>query len=437
MDAIAKRLVSTHRVSLLQRDYYKATHDPLTSLINHISFDERVEHEIAVCERHHRSFALLVLEISHFNEIAQNYSKTAANNILIDFAKRLRACVRQTDSVARLEGDIFAILLPDISNVRHVVKIVQSINMNLLSPFTVSQIDHSLVASIGATFFPMDGDSKEKLMDNAHLAMCLTRNEADKNYCFYTPAMEKNVRKLLQLEIGLQNAIDSNLFDVHYLPIWYAPSNQLSYRQSIVTWYASELRELESQAIAELIESLELSNRFADLVLVSVCQYLANETTESENGDVPVLIELNQFQLRDLNLVQRVKSILRGKNIAPYKIGFVITGDFIRADAVIADEQIRNLKAAGHHIVLDVSSLGIPFLEMVPKQLVDMLRLSTDVLIEKTNDHVRTAIMDGIVGVCEKLQINTLIPNINSEKQYLGLRRYKGTFWQGEYNEGT
>jgi len=415
MEAIARRVDSTHRMSLLQREYYKATHDPLTGLINHISFDERVEYEIAVCERHHRSFALLMLEISHFNEIAQNYSKTAANNILIDFAKRLRTCVRQTDSVARLEGDIFAVLLPDISEVRHIMKILQSINVNLSAPFSVNQVEHSLVASIGVTFYPLDGDGKDKLLDNAHLAMCQTRLEKVKNYCFYTPAVEDDIRAIMDIEQSLYTAINTKRFDIQYLPIHNAQQNQLSYRQAMVTWHDAGLREQNPQFIADLLNSLDLNHQFADIMLESVCQHIANESCASKTGYLPILIELNRAQWRNLYLVQRAEKILKRYKVAPRNIGFVIYDECIRADTLIAEEQITSLKNAGHQIVLDVSNLGLTILDLVPKQLVDMVRLNIDVLSNKDQNDLFAAIIEGIIGVCRRLQINVLIPEFNQQ----------------------
>ena len=419
MEAIARRLDSTHRTSLLQREYYKATHDPLTGLINHISFAERVEYEIAVCERHHRSFALLMLEISQFNEIAQNYSKTAANNILIDFAKRLRTCVRHTDSVARLEGDIFALLLPDIRDVRYIVKILQTININLSAPFSINQVEHCLVASIGVTFYPLDGDGKDKLLDNAHLAMRQTRIEKEKNYSFYTPALEDEISNFLNLERCLSKAIDAKRFDIQYLPMRDAIANHLCSRQAVVVWHETGLSRQDSQAITDILSSLDLNHQFADMMLDSVCQYIACEPCTSEAANLPILIELNRVQLRNLHFVQRAAKILKRYNVAPHDIGFIIDDKFIRSDLDVVEEQIRSIKSAGHQIILDISNLGLSILEIVPKQLVDMVRFNTDVLNRKAQDYVYAAIMDGIVGICNQLQINILVPDTRNQNSKL------------------
>ena len=162
MVAIAKRLVSAHKISLLQREHFKATHDALTGLINQIALDERIEYEISLGARYHKSFAVLMLEISHFRTVAQNSSKATANTILIDFAKRLKSCVRSTDTVARFEGDIFVVLLPDVDDVRNIVKVIESINVHLLDPSIINDKEFALNTSIGVSVYPGDGEAKKQ-----------------------------------------------------------------------------------------------------------------------------------------------------------------------------------------------------------------------------------------------------------------------------------
>ena len=138
MVAIAKRLASAHKISLLQREHFKATHDPLTGLLNQVALDDRIEHEISMGARYKKKFAVVILEVDKLQDSSSAFSRSFTNKLIIDFATRLKNCIRSTDMIARYEENIFAILLPDVPTTRSVIKVIQSINIELLSPFSLS-----------------------------------------------------------------------------------------------------------------------------------------------------------------------------------------------------------------------------------------------------------------------------------------------------------
>jgi len=439
MEAIAKRLVSAHRMSLLQREYFKATHDPLTGLINHITLDERIEHEIAVAERHHRAFALLVLEISDFDEIAQRYSKTAANNILIEFAKRLKACVRTTDSVARVEGEIFAILLPDIKLVRHVVKIIQSININLMNAFNINDIDHVLSASIGIAFFPNDGDHKEQLMENAHAAMCQARSRSEKNYLFYAVDIEEDVDQQLQLEASLRNAVEQHQYDIRYNPVRMVSDDTLTYRQAEVVWHDANLQRQSRADISSLIDSLELGKLFADLVLDSVCQQLSAESNNPDLQDIPMLVHINRAQLQDLKVANRFDAILRSYAVEPQRLCLIVNEAFLDTHPDTAVAQLKTLRRAGFQIILNDFNCTFSRLDLLSELGIKMVRLGSSFTQDLTGDMDKLDFMAAMLGFVHRMRIQTLVPDINDPHQRARLSRLNkhglsGIHWQGDYS---
>ena len=433
MVAIAKRLVSAHKISLLQREHFKATHDPLTGLINQIALDERIEHEISLGARYHKSFAVLMLEITHFQSFVQTSSKTTANTILIDFAKRIKNCVRSTDTVARFEGDIFVVLLPDVNDVRNVVKVIQSININLLSPFTINEKEFSLDASIGVSLFPGDGETKKQLIECAHVAMCQSKNDSNKNYAYYSPKVNDSVEQRIEIEGMIRRAIDQHEYDIHYMPIQKSKNDSLSYVQAEITWHKSELRNIGSYIVNKNIESLELGKLFGDITLNNICQQMAKWENDREYHGVPVLLELVQAQFEDGKLPGRFVSILNNHNVSPEALGFIIKESFLVKDLNFAIKQISALKQAGFKIVIDEFCSGLSYIGKLTDGLIDLVRLDSNMVAELDNKIEWLCVMEGIVRIAYHLKIDAIISGINDEHQYNIMQSISCDYWQGDY----
>ena len=433
MVAIAKRLVSAHKISLLQREHFKATHDPFTGLINQIALDDRIEHEISLGARYHKSFAVLMLEISHFQALAQSSSKTTANNILIDFAKRLKGCVRSTDTVARFEGDIFVLLLPDVNDVRNIVKVIDSINVHLLSPFTISDREFVLNTSIGISLYPGDGETKKQLIECAHVAMCQSRNDKSRNYVYYSPNIDDVVSEQIAIENKIRTAIDQHEYDIHYIPIQKSINDSLSFVQAEITWHDSELHTMHRHLIGKTIEFLELSKIFGDIILNDVCQQMEKWVDDKEYDGVPVLLPICQSQFQDAQMSNRFNSIITKHNISPERIGLVIKENYILQDIESAVHQIKKLKKTGFKIIIDEFSFGLSYIGKLSDDLVDLVRLDSQMFAELDNQIEWLCVVEGVVRTAYHLKIDAIISGINNEYQYNTLHSINCDYWQGDY----
>ena len=270
MVAIAKRLVPAQKISLLQREHFKATHDSVTGLLNQIALDELIEQKIMLSARYNKSFALLMIELDPFQEMTSINSKSTANTVLLDFARRIKACVRSTDTVARIESNVFCILLPDMHDFRNVVKVVDSINFQLLSPFLVNGVQYSIHSAIGIEVFPNGDRTRKSLIEHSYIAMCQSRNIDDRNYCFYDDEIDKKINQQLEIENDIRSAIDQQEYDIHYLPVNSVKGSDLALLQADIVWHSEQLRNINPQVINEYIEALNLSNLFGDIQLTTV-----------------------------------------------------------------------------------------------------------------------------------------------------------------------
>jgi len=433
MVAIAKRLVPAQKISLLQREHFKATHDPVTGLLNQISLDEHIEQQIMLSARYNKSFVLFMIELDPFQEFASINSKSTANTVLLEFAKRIKTCVRSTDIIARIESNVFCVLLPDVHDFRNAVKVVDSINFQLLTPFLVNESQYSVNSAIGIEVFPNDDKTRKSLIEHAYIAMCQSRNIDGRNYCFYDDEVDKKINQQIGVEIQIRNAIDQHEYDIHYSPINSVKGSELAMLQADIVWHADQLRDYRPKAISEYIEAMDLSKLFGDIQLSTVCQKLDRWKNDIEYKNKPVLVTLTESQFNDRQLADRYGEIVNSTSGAPDKIGLLVKERFILRDVEFAVSQIQWLKSHGFMIVIDEFCCGLSYIGNFTNNLVDLIRLDGQ-MIENLNDQIEwLCVVEGIIRIAGQLGIKTVIKNIDGEFQYQTLLNVNTDYWQGNY----
>ena len=433
MVAIAKRLESGHKTSLLQREHFKATHDPVTGLLNQIALNERIEQEIALGTRYSKSFAIMMLELDQFRDAAFNHSKTISNHLLMDFAKRIKGCVRSTDTLARLESDVFVILLPDVQNYRNVAKVIENINLHLTDPFSINDSQYVVNAKIGISLFPHDGHACKTLIERAHVALFQNRGNVVRNYGFYDEDIDSQVVNSIGFERKVRDAIKQHAYDIHYLPINSLDDNGQSFVEAETVWHDAELRSYSDKEVDECIESLEMSKLFGDIQLTSICQQLATWENDAEYNNTPVFIRLSNAQFKDTQLANRYEAILNKQMVKPENIGFVVKEHYILQDTDVASRQIAALKQLGCRVIIDEFSCGLSYVGKLNMSAIDMIRLNGD-LIKQMDEQIEwLCIVEGVIRIGKQLGISTIIGNVDNGYQYQTLLNVNGDYWQGDY----
>ena len=433
MVAIAKRLVSAHKISLLQREHFRATHDPVTGLLNQIALDERIEQQIMISERYDKSFALLMIELDPLQEFVSINSKSTTNAVLLDFAKRIKSCVRCTDTIARLESNVFCVLLPDMQNFRNVVKVVDNINLQLLNPFLVNDSQHIVSVVIGIEVFPNKDKTDKSLRENAFVAMCRARNTSGRNYVFHDDDIDQKISRQIYLENRIREAIEQQEYDIHYLPINSIQGNELSGMQADIAWHSELLRDVEPRKLNEYIETMELSKLFGDIQLSMICQKLNHWKQDIEFSNKPVYFALSESQLNDQQLPSRYKKIVTASGVATDSIGLTIKECHILQDVDFALSQIRALKQHGFKVIVDGFCCGLSYLGKFAHGMIDMVRLDSEV-ISRLDDRMEwLCVVEGLIRIVRQLNIQAVISGIDSDFQYQTLLNVNADYWQGDY----
>jgi len=433
MVAIAKRLVSTHKISLLQREHFQATHDAVTGLLNQVALDEHIEQQIMISTRYDKLFALLMIELNPLQEVVVGNSRQIPNTLLLDFAKRLKCCVRCTDLVARVESNVFSILLSDIQDFRNVVKVVDNINRQLTDPFMVKDGQYIVNAIIGIEVFPYSEKSPKSFSENAFIAMCRARHMPGRNYVFFDQELDQKINRRIALEQSVRDAIEQQQYDIHYLPINTIHGNTLSCMQAEIAWHCDLLRRTDDGVIEEYIESQELSKQFAEAQLNVICQKLASWERDLEFSDKPVFIVLDKTQFKDGQFPDRCEKMVAASGVATNMIGLMINEQYILENVNSAVRQIHALKEKGFRIIIDRFCCGLSYLGKFAHGMVDMIRLDAEV-ISRLDDRMEwLAVVEGLVRISRQLNIQSVVAGIDNDFQYQTLLNVNADYWQGNY----
>ncbi len=235
------RMIGTHTdISERKRSesliWQQANFDSLTGLPNRGMLRDRLEHEIVKARRDGTQLALMSIDLDHFKEVNDTLGHDFGDMLLIEAARRIRECVRESDTVARMGGDEFTVLLTELSDTSHLERILRAMLQGLASVFKLGQEQVFVSASIGITMYPLDATEVESLFKNADQALYAAKGAGRNRFSFFTPALQETARHRLRLGNDLRSALSQGQFSVHYQPIMELSSGAVYKAEALLRW---------------------------------------------------------------------------------------------------------------------------------------------------------------------------------------------------------
>jgi diguanylate cyclase (GGDEF)-like protein/PAS domain S-box-containing protein len=353
-----------------------ATSDALTALPNRLYFNDQLERLLAQSQREHQQFALLFIDLDNFKSINDSLGHAAGDDVLQQTAKRLRQCVRETDTVARLGGDEFTIILPGIRSARGPEVVAEQVLKALAAPFTVAGSEHFLTASIGIALYPLDGASADTLLRNADTAMYRAKESGRGCYVYFEERMNVAARARVNLERELRRAIDHGEFSLCYQPKLDLRSGRISGAEALLRWDSPEGGRRAPMEFIPLAEETGLIVPIGEWVLREACrQYVA---WRSEGIDLPhIAVNVSARQFKQKEFVENIRSIIRAAGIAPHCLELEITESLLIDSISGVEETLHELNNMGIALGLDDFGTGyssLAYLRRFPLKTVKIER---------------------------------------------------------------
>ncbi len=398
-----------------------AQYDAVTSLPNRLLLEERLARQITLGRRHHRGAGVLFVDIDHFRLINDSYGHHTGNTLLAEVGERLLACVRADDTVARLGGDQFAIVIVDLSCIEDATRVAQKILDSFESPFNLRGREAFIGLSIGVAAFPGDADSAPLLLACAETAMRRVKASSRNAYCLFSAEMNVRAATRLHLHTDLRHALDRNEFQLHYQPKVELATGTIIGVEALLRW-VHPLRGTISPV--EFIPALEDTG-----LIVPVGDWVIREARAqlrrwAEQGlvPVPIAINLSAKQFRRRNLDQVIRSQLSEDGLAPHLLELEITESCLMDDPVDAVRQLRTLREAGFTISVDDFGTGYSSLAYLTRLPISTLKIDQSFVNAALVEPASAAIVRMVIDMARTLGLNVVAEGIETDAHVAFLR---------------
>jgi diguanylate cyclase (GGDEF)-like protein/PAS domain S-box-containing protein len=406
-----------------------AYYDPLTALPNRVLLKDRLTHEIDIAREEKRSFATMLLDLDRFKYVNDTLGHKAGDELLMDVAERLRGTVRLEDTVARLSGDEFCIIIRDCGPTQ-VARTAKAIVEVLNLPFRLEARDAEVGASIGIAMFPSDGESSEHLMKNADAAMYQAKALGRNRYCFFEPAIEARLRGEMELFTQLRHAIEEQQFVLHYQPIVPLADTQGSYGEALLRWPGGG-SQASPGVFIPFAEQHGLIEGIGDFVLEAACRFVAGSIEQGLPQSISINLSARQLAMGDLP--DRLSQAVAQHGIPSSAIELELTESSLIQNLEAISVTLARLRQAGFRIAIDDFGAGYSSLNYLVELPVDKVKIDQRFIWSLFNSPRNQAVVIAILSLARTIGIQTVAEGVETAEQLAFLQAHGCHYVQGYY----
>ncbi|MFW2374594.1 MAG: EAL domain-containing protein [Gammaproteobacteria bacterium] len=395
-------------------------YDALTELPNRTLLNDRIEYSISIAQRNQQPIALLFIDLDRFKNVNDSLGHQIGDQLLIEVAKRLKLVVRKNDTVSRLGGDEFILLLTT-TNADGAAHVATNIIQSLSKPFMIDHHELGITPSIGIAIYPNDGENTEALLQCADSAMYRAKHSGRNTYCFFTSEMHKLASRTLQLENALRRALERNELLLHYQPQIDINSQEIIGCEALLRWNHPELGLISPAEFIPIAEDSGQILPIGEWVLrTAVKQNLAWQ----QAGFKPLVMAVNisAAQFRQLGLTVLVNQVLQEYKLEPHYLELELTESITMEDPLAAIEVIERLHKQGIRLSIDDFGTGYSSLSYLKRFKIHKLKIDQSFIRNIITDPEDEAIVDAVISLAKSLKLQTIAEGVETSQQLDFLR---------------
>jgi diguanylate cyclase (GGDEF)-like protein/PAS domain S-box-containing protein len=402
-----------------------AYYDALTGLPNRVLFHDRLGQVLAQSRRDREHFALILADLDNFKTVNDTLGHAAGDDLLVEVAMRLKEAVREADTVARIGGDEYAIILSRTQSPEDAAKVASHIIATLSKPYKIQGLEIAGGASLGVTFWPADGDSPEVLLKNADVAMYKAKAAGRNTYQFFTSDMADGVVDALRIETRLRHAIEAGELAMYFQP-QIAPDGRAVAAEALMRWHSQELGWVPPSRFIPIAEHTGLIATLGDFALWQSCRQCV-AWRETLAPDFRVAVNLSAAQFRNEGLVDRVAAVLHEFNLPGSALELEITESVIMEDVARGQAVISGLKRMGCKLAIDDFGTGYSSLAYLKRFSVDVLKIDKSFIDGLGTQSEDSSVAEAIVSLARSLGLEVVAEGVETAGQLEAIRRIAGT----------
>lgn len=423
---------TTHYIALLsdiserktadERILRLAHYDALTELPNRTLLQDRVQQALANALRHGTRLALLFFDLDRFKDVNDTLGHDIGDQLLQMVAQRLREIMRESDTVARMGGDEFIIVLGELQQASDSARVAQKIINVIAEPFWIKGQELHITPSIGISVYPDDGHDLRDLIKNADVAMYHAKKAGRNAYQFFTPDMNARAYEVLALENSLRRALERNEFLLHYQPQIDTATGSIIGAEALVRWQHPEGGLVPPDKFIPVAEERGLVAALDEWVLSAACQQ-NRQWQDAGLPPIPVAVNLSVLQFQRTGFVEQVAEVLAQTGLAADFLDIELTESLLMRDIEAALLLMQRLKALGVHLSIDDFGTGYSSLNYLKRLSLDRLKVDASFVRAITADPDAAAITEAIINLGHHLHLKVIAEGVETVEQLELLQR--------------
>ena len=408
---------------------YKAHHDVLTGLPNRELFKDRLAIALNYAHRHGNQLAVLCLDLDRFNVVNEAFGRDAGDHLLREVAERLKGCVREEDSVARVGDDEFTLLIMRPSNVGDVTVVARKILQAVARPIAVDGHQFNITTSIGIAFYPQDASDAESLLKNADTALSRAKEAGRNSYQLCSPFLARKAAERLTLENALHQALERHEFVLHYQPQLDLRTQAVTGMEALIRWDRGGKNVLRPAEFISVAEDTGLILPIGEWAIEEACRQ--GQVWHSEGTFVRISVNVSARQFQQPNVVSMIRDAVERSGFDPHYLEIEITESTAMVDPDLTAEILLDLKNLGMSIAIDDFGVGHSSLNYLKRFPIDALKIDQSFVRDITRGGSDGAIVSAVIAMGKALNLRVIAEGVETTEQLKFLREHGCVEFQG------
>ncbi|HFB64893.1 MAG TPA: EAL domain-containing protein [Aeromonadales bacterium] len=409
---------------------YQAHFDSLTHLPNRFLSMDRLSQALVESERKQDKVAIFFLDLDDFKKVNDSLGHEVGDKLLVEAAERLKHVVRSGDTVGRLGGDEFIVMLRGINQLTETQTIAEQLLNRLRDSFQIEGRDLILSASIGIAIYPEDGLTSSELLRNADAAMYHAKELGGNTYSFYTEAMNKEVERQLAIEEQIHGALERNEFSVYYQPKIDIKTRKIIGAEALIRWNNPALGSVSP------LEFIPIAERSGMIIPIGYFVFdqallMTSKWQQEFSRDFGIAVNLSPRQFRDPDLVMQLSHFIAAADLQEDSIELEITEGVLMSGHQYIDEALTHINALGVSIAMDDFGTGYSSLSYLRRYPFDVLKIDQSFVRDIGIDAADRELINAAIAMAHGLNLHVVAEGVETEEQYEYLKKMNCDYAQG------
>ncbi|MFN2146218.1 MAG: putative bifunctional diguanylate cyclase/phosphodiesterase [Anaerolineales bacterium] len=422
----------TEQIAGEERLKFLATHDILTSLPNRGLLHDRLEQAIARSRRNQTVGAVLYLDLDNFKQINDAYSHEDGDHVLMILAQRMKALTRETDTLARISGDEFVLLMEDVKDKRNISLLTERILYEIAKPIHLQLSQATVTASIGIALFPQDGENISELLQNADVAMYYSKSKGKNSYVFFSRNMKEDAIKKVSLGRDLRSALVNLEFFLEYQPLVNLRTNRIIGAEALIRWRHPTMGIIYPNDFIPLIEDNNLIMPISEWVVQTAVAFFQEKTSPLLNN-LQISINLSGQQLGNDHHYLLIADLIKTSGINPQLVQLEITETTIFEHMESTISELKRLRSLGVKLAIDDFGTGYSSLSYIEQFPIEVIKIDSSFIRRIVDRKTELPILNGIISIAHQMDLKVIAEGVETKDQLDYLRTHGCNLVQGFY----